>query len=223
MILYHGSTNIIEKPLFGKGNPHNDYGLGFYCTENLELAREWACSNLEFNGFVNKYEINLKDFKILNLEDNNYSILNWLAILLKNRLFETNSQIGLEAKKYLIDNFYIDVDKYDIIIGYRADDSYFSFAKDFINNTIFLEQLSKAMHLGNLGTQIVLKSKCAIENIKFKDFEMVDASIYYLKRSERDSKARMDYFNSRTEIITDAIYVLDIIRKGLKNGNKIIF
>lgn len=223
MILYHGSTNIIEKPLFGKGNPHNDYGLGFYCTENLELAREWACSNLEFNGFVNKYEINLKDFKILNLEDNNYSILNWLAILLKNRLFETNSQIGLEAKKYLIDNFYIDVDKYDIIIGYRADDSYFSFAKDFINNTISLEQLSKAMHLGNLGTQIVLKSKCAIENIKFKDFEMVDASIYYLKRSERDSKARMDYFNSRTEIITDAIYVLDIIRKGLKNGNKIIF
>lgn len=223
MILYHGSTNIIEKPLFGKGNPHNDYGLGFYCTENLELAREWACSNLEFNGFVNKYEINLKDFKILNFEDNNYSILNWLAILLKNRLFETNSQIGLEAKKYLIDNFYIDVDKYDIIIGYRADDSYFSFAKDFINNTISLEQLSKAMHLGNLGTQIVLKSKCAIENIKFKDFEMVDASIYYLKRSERDSKARMDYFNSRTEIITDAIYVLDIIRKGLKNGNKIIF
>lgn len=223
MILYHGSANIIEKPLFGKGNPHNDYGLGFYCTENLELAREWACSNLEFNGFVNKYEINLKDFKILNLEDNNYSILNWLAILLKHRLFETNSQIGLEAKKYLIDNFYIDVDKYDIIIGYRADDSYFSFAKDFINNIISLEQLSKAMHLGNLGTQIVLKSKCAIENIKFKDFEMVDASIYYLKRSERDSKARMDYFNSRTEIITDAIYVLDIIRKGLKNGNKIIF
>lgn len=50
MIIYHGSKNIIEKPEFGKGNKKNDYGLGFYCTENVELAKEWACSNNETNG-----------------------------------------------------------------------------------------------------------------------------------------------------------------------------
>ena len=49
--------------------------------------------------------------------------------------------------------------EYDVIIGYRADDSYFSFAKDFINNTISVEQLAEAMRLGELGIQIVLKSE----------------------------------------------------------------
>ena len=52
MIIYHGSKNIITKPEFGKGNIANDYGLGFYCTENIELAKEWACSDKVTNGYV---------------------------------------------------------------------------------------------------------------------------------------------------------------------------
>lgn len=51
LTLYHGSSLIIERPQFGKGNPFNDYGLGFYCTETLELAKEWACS-MEQDGFA---------------------------------------------------------------------------------------------------------------------------------------------------------------------------
>ena len=58
MILYHGSEKIIDAPEFGKGNSHNDYGRGFYCTENEELAKEWACSNNN-NGFANKYEFDI--------------------------------------------------------------------------------------------------------------------------------------------------------------------
>lgn len=42
--IYHGSVNKIEKPVFGEGKTHNDYGRGFYCTEHAELAKEWACS-----------------------------------------------------------------------------------------------------------------------------------------------------------------------------------
>ena len=41
MILYHGSKDIIEKPIYGQGKKYNDYGLGFYCTDNIELAKEW--------------------------------------------------------------------------------------------------------------------------------------------------------------------------------------
>ena len=59
MILYHGSEKIIDAPEFGKGNSHNDYGRGFYCTENEELAKEWACSNNN-NGFANKYEFDME-------------------------------------------------------------------------------------------------------------------------------------------------------------------
>ena len=159
MIIYHGSKDIIEKPEFGKGNKKNDYGLGFYCTENVELAKEWACSNNETNGYANQYEIDLSDYKVLDLRDEKYSILNWMALLLKFRTFDVNTPISAQAKEYVLENFYVDVEEYDVIIGYRADDSYFSFAKDFINNTISVEQLAEAMHLGELGIQIVLKSK----------------------------------------------------------------
>ena len=63
IVIYHGSTKIIEKPVFGVGNPKNDYGLGFYCTENLELAKEWA-STEQRDGFANSYEIDLEGFSI---------------------------------------------------------------------------------------------------------------------------------------------------------------
>ncbi|MBQ6625824.1 MAG: DUF3990 domain-containing protein [Ruminococcus sp.] len=57
LTIYHGSSKIIERPLFGAGNPNNDYGLGFYCTETLDLAKEWACS-AETDGYANKYSLN---------------------------------------------------------------------------------------------------------------------------------------------------------------------
>ena len=40
--LFHGSPSIIEKPQFGYGKVYNDYGLGFYCTDSLEMAKNGA-------------------------------------------------------------------------------------------------------------------------------------------------------------------------------------
>lgn len=71
------------------GKNYNDYGQGFYCTENLELAKEWACTeNLE--GYVNQYQLDMRNLSVLNLT-NDFHILNWLAILLENRSFELNN------------------------------------------------------------------------------------------------------------------------------------
>ena len=64
--IYHGSTNIIEKPTFGIGKVRNDYGLGFYCTEDINLAKEWGVSR-DKNGYANIYEINDDELTILNL------------------------------------------------------------------------------------------------------------------------------------------------------------
>lgn len=223
MIIYHGSKDIIEKPEFGRGNAKNDYGLGFYCTENVELAKEWACTNNETNGYANKYELDLNEYNVLDLRKNEYSILNWIAILLKFRTFDLNSPLSLQAKEYILNNFYIDVEDYDVIIGYRADDSYFSFAKDFINNAISVEQLAKAMQLGELGIQIVLKSKKAFDSIKFANYEVAECDEYYVKRVSRDHKARDAYFDSRKQNnISNDLFVLDIIRQGIKNGDEIL-
>ena len=73
IIIYHGSHNIIETPTFGVGNPNNDYGLGFYCTEYLNLAKEWACDETS-GGYANKYSLDLSGLKILNLNSKDYCI-----------------------------------------------------------------------------------------------------------------------------------------------------
>lgn len=217
MIIYHGSKNIIEKPIFKKGNIYNDYGLGFYCTESLELAKEWACTDFEASCYANKYEIDESKYKVLDLTK--YSILNWMAILLKFRSFAINTVVGREAKEFLINNYYIDVDNYDIIIGYRADDSYFSFAKDFINNVISIKQLEEAMYLGELGIQIVLKSKDAFDNIKYLGFDTVNPVEYYDKRMKRDETARKYYTNNTKKIDSNDLFIMDIIRRGGKDVN----
>ena len=83
MIIYHGSKDRIEQPEYGKGKPYNDYGRGFYCTEDIEMAKEWSCGE-DHDGFANIYEIHTEGLKILNLNDDDFTILHWLTVLLKN-------------------------------------------------------------------------------------------------------------------------------------------
>lgn len=193
--IYHGSKDIIKKPVFGKGKTYNDYGLGFYCTESLELAKEWGIE-LNRNGYANIYEIDESKLSVLDLNSNDYCILHWLAVLLENREFDIPSPLALEAKEYILNNFSVDYKKYDVIIGYRADDSYFSFAQDFLNGTISYRQLNNAMHLGNLGQQFVLKSKKAFDEIKYVGNEIALCDEWYSKKENRDKSARRDYFDT---------------------------
>lgn len=216
MILYHGSEKIIEKPIYGKGNLRNDYGRGFYCTENEELAKEWACSNNK-NGFANKYELNMEGLNVLYLNSKKYNILHWLAILTKNRTYWENSTISEVAKKYISDNFMIDMAEYDVIIGYRADDSYFSFARDFVSGTISYRQLSEAM---KLGEQVVLISEKAFENIKYISNNPADVQIYYKKKKDRDRQARRKYRETKNmESLKNELFIIDIIREEMKQND----
>ena len=132
---YHGSSEIIEQPRFGYGKRYNDYGLGFYCTDSLEMAKEWGVS-LNRSGFANCYELECDGLQILDLNGSQFCILHWLAVLLENRDFDVPSGLALEAKEYILANFAVNYQAYDAIVGYRADDSYFSFAQDFLNGTI---------------------------------------------------------------------------------------
>ena len=218
-ILYHGSEYLIENPQFGKGSLHNDYGRGVYCTENIELAKEWACGK-QTNGYANIYELDMSDLKCLNLNRKEYNILNWLAILADNRTYWQNGSIAEEAKKYIKDHFLLDISEYDVMIGYRADDSYFSFAQDFVSGLISLQKLSEAMRLGKLGEQIVLKSEKAFEQLKFVGYESADAEEYYIKKTERERKARKEYRSSKkgNANIND-LFMLDIMREGIQNGD----
>lgn len=192
MILFHGSDHIIEKPLYGIGKSYNDYGRGFYCTEQEALACEWAVSR-DADGYVNVYDFDMGSMKVLDLQSDEFIIMHWLGILLKNRIFDITTPLEKEAMKYINDKFTIDVDGIDIIIGYRADDSYFSYARDFISGNISYEQLCKAVYLGELGTQICLKSEYAFDNIIFKESKFVSSKEWYPQKQLRDLNARAGY------------------------------
>ncbi len=220
LTIYHGSSKIIERPDFGTGNPHNDYGLGFYCTESMELAKEWA-SSTETDGFANQYQLNLTGLSTLSLTSGDYHILNWLSVLLENRRFRIDGAIAQQAKAYISENFSVDYKQYDIIRGYRADDSYFSFANAFLNNTISVTQLEKAMVLGKLGEQIVLISQKAFASIEFVNAIPAPNEIYLPKKLARDTAARKDFQQekARGSILTEK-YILDIMREGWKNDDE---
>lgn len=215
--LFHGSKKIVEAPTFGEGKKTNDFGLGFYCTETEELAKEWAVSSLQ-DGFSNRYTLDTEYMNILNLNSPEYTILNWIAVLVEHRVFSIKTPVARRAKKYLIDNFGVNVNAYDLITGYRADDSYFDYAESFLNNGISVEQLAKAMRLGKLGEQIVLKSQFAFSRIKFEGFEVAEKEEFYVLRKSRDDEANQLYLEMLEEE-SDGLYIQDIIRGGITNDD----
>ncbi len=220
VIVYHGSQEIVEVPKHGIGKTYNDYGQGFYCTEVQDLAMEWACPEKR-DGYANQYALDLSGLQVMHLTRGEFNILNWLAILLKHRKFDINTNIGSNAREYILEHFLPDTSHVDVMIGYRADDSYFSFAEDFVNNAISVRDLNVAMQLGTLGEQIVLLSPKAFEKIKFLGYELADYRTYYFRRAERDRKAREDYRNRKKNLeqMKDDLFVLDIIREGMKKDD----
>jgi hypothetical protein len=50
-----------------------------------------------------------------------------------------------------------------------------------------LRQLYRAMHLGSLGEQFVLKSEKAFNSIRFAESITADGAVYFAKRTNRDN------------------------------------
>ena len=212
--LLHGTDHIIEVPDIHIGNPHNDYGMGFYCTRVDEMAREWACKK-NTDGF------DTDGLKVLNLLDGMHTVLNWMALLLQFRTFKLDSEVAVDARDYLIDHYSIDLTGYDVVIGYRADDSYFQYAESFVSNTLPLRSLNKALKLGKLGEQTVVISQKGFDRLHFVNAYPVSKSVYYPKFLDRDIKARDTYRKEikKSKSYRDDIFVLDILREEMSNDD----
>ncbi len=190
IILYHGSPNKIVYPTFGLGDEKHDYGKGFYLTENMELAKEWAvCRPNECNGWLHKYELDTEELNILDFEKLN--ILSWLAELMKHRDASDSKRYRVLAKKF-IDKYGIDTSEFDVIKGWRANASYFFIAKEFVRDNVDLDILEKLLYLGNLGIQYCIKSEKAYSQLK--DITVADMPVDYAefneKYNQRDIEAR---------------------------------
>ena len=197
--IYHGSEFIIEKPEYNKGNIHNDYGLGFYCCNNKELAKEWAARK-SGHGFINKYSIRDDRLKILDLSKPPYdNVLYWVALLMHNRVLSSDLKDNYPRElEYLEKEYLIDVSSFDIVIGYRADDSYFRFPEAFVRSEITLESLNKIFQAGDLGKQYVLISERSFGLVHFIDYQEVsgDSKEDYYKRKNGADKVFTDLLNN---------------------------
>lgn len=188
--IYHGSEKILRVPEYGKGVINNDYGQGFYCTKNKDLAGEWAVLWTERDGYINEYSFDYTNLKVLYL--NQMPIENWVAVLLNNRkivnirIFKT--RIDLFLQKYLVD-----ISDYDVIEGWRADDAFFSYITDFVSNTLSLENIKLALKFGDLGNQVCLKSKKAFHAIEFTTNYSASASKFLKSAKDRDKDAKQKY------------------------------
>lgn len=107
---------------------------------------------------------------------------------------------------------------------YRADDSYFSFARNFVSNAITLPQLQEAMRLGKLGEQMVLKSEQTFRQIRFLEAKPAAANEYYAKKAARDRAAQKEYRSRvRSQSHTNELLMIDIMREGIKDGDERLF
>lgn len=216
MIIYHGSKFKILAPKEMGSNKYNDYGPSFYLTLDDELAKSWACKNGSL-GIVNKYYVNSNRFnelKILDLtKKDKYSVLNWMAILMHFRKLDSFFKKNNELVLKWLERYYIDVTKYDVVIGYRADDSYFRFPIRFVSNDLAFEDLEKVFLLANLGVQYAFMSSKAIKLLKFKN--VIECESSFLGHHYLVVKKASDEFDKLINTPRDPnkTYILDMMRK----------
>ena len=184
MRIYHGFGQIVNNPKFGMGKPYNDFGPGFYCTENKDLAAEWAVSSGR-NGFVSAYAINTDKLRVTDLCSSRYNVLHWLRVLMDFREFDAGSSLLHDAKEYIRRNYYVDYQVSDCIAGYRADNCIFSFAQDFLNGRISYQRLKELLTM-QACKQFVIKSRRAFEDITYVSYESAACEEYYPVANSRE-------------------------------------
>ena len=209
--LYHGTSDRHVNPTYGMGNDKHDYGRGFYLTEDIQLAREWAvCRPDETNGWVHKFELEIVNLRILDFQE--LDTLCWLAELMKHRDAADSKRYKMLAERF-IEKFGVDTSEYDVIKGWRANASYFYIAKEFVRDNVDIEILEELLLLGGLGIQYCIKTEKGYEHLAKSDENpcSVEYSEFNEKYNQRDSAARRqmkDLINSDKNKVTHVFSTL---------------
>lgn len=210
MKLFHGSDKEINEPLYGIGRKDCDYGSGFYLCDEFDSASLWA-GQYQNGGYVNEYQLDLSSLRVkwLNHHSND-DILHWAALLCSNRIDQNTLRERREEIAFLIRHYSISLDDCDVIVGYRADDSYYNYTKAFLEDDLPLELLKLAMESGKLGLQYVLHSKQAFDAIVFEKSSRVSHNDRYSLLETKANREFNELMKSRTPNMT---YLRDIIRE----------
>ena len=198
--LYHGSQNGHVKPQYGLGEERHDFGKGFYLTDSPALAKEWAVSRPKsHDGWIHAFDLELDDLRVLDFR-NEKNVFAWIAELMKHR--DADESVAYRRRAPLfIERFGVDTDAADVIVGWRADASYFYIVKAFVRGEIDADCLPELLRLGGFGIQYVVKSQKAYAQLRAAaDLRQpVRYDAYHAAYESRDGEAR----NKMRELIAD--------------------
>ena len=155
MILYHGSSIEVKKPILLKNQRELDFGKGFYTTSDLEQAAKWAKRTAKRRGvdkaFVTVYEVDNTDIHNIRLLSFDSPNKDWLDFVVKNRKGE-----------------YIAGDC-DVISGPVADDQTAQVIDLYLEGAYDEEEAIRRFLTQRLKDQYAFKTNEALKLLIFKE------------------------------------------------------
>lgn len=110
MLVYHGSSQIVETPEIRIAKYNKDFYFGFYCTIMREQAQRWA-TRFGTKGYINIYEyVPNNELRMLKFEKMTEE---WLDFIVACRSGKAHD--------------------YDIVEGPMADDTIYNYVQGFID------------------------------------------------------------------------------------------
>lgn len=161
MILYHGSTELVDKPEIRVGQIFLDFGVGFYTTTSYEQAERWSRIKMHRNnvskGYVSIYELDLeKAEKELCVKRFECADEKWLSFVVNNR---NGKDTGISA---------------DMHIGPVADDNVYQSIRLFETGAYDAEYTVKKLKTEVLHDQWVLHTDKILTYLKFVEAKEIN-------------------------------------------------
>lgn len=181
-LLFHGTNILFSEIDLSKANATSDFGRGFYLTNILEQAVEWAGQRrrIQFDGelsvreylrsaYVLKYELSFDELKKHNMNLKVFSEYDreWLDIILLGRRH-------LDINDHEVEDVSNLLNEYDIIAGPMADNNLNAklnrYARHPYDRNILLDEIKMVKE----NYQIVFKTTKSLNALKkLEDFAYI--------------------------------------------------
>ena len=156
MIIYHGSTVLVEKPEIRISDSFLDFGTGFYTTTSEHQAERWAKIKMRREskniGYVSIYEF---DYELAQKQAEIYHFthadMEWLQFVVGNRRGETPEKM------------------FDMHIGPVADDNVYRSIRLFETGVLDAEETVKRLKTEVLQDQWTFHTEKMLSYIRFID------------------------------------------------------
>ena len=149
MIVYHGTTEIIEKPDVAHSKRYLDFGKGFYLTTYEEQAKKWAIRKglrRETKAIVNFYELkdDLSAYRVLSFHNENEQWIDFVCACRKGEPLNL---------------------AYDIIIGSVADDDVFKVVDMYFRGLWDKERVLSELKYYKMNDQICITNQTVLDEV----------------------------------------------------------